>query len=202
MGCWLEGCASEEWIMSSQGFRESDLEAGLEALKRATEDACAPERVEAAVVAAFRERGRAASRPAASFWPRWALAAAMVMVVAGLVVLLNRRTAPPLPMVAVVAPQPAVAPEPPKTIANTPRAAPRAVRPRARAREVVDEFIPLVPDQTWSPGESGQIMRVSMPRTALQSFGLPVDESRAFETVKADIVVGQDMVARAIRIVR
>ena len=72
----------------------------------------------------------------------------------------------------------------------------------AQAREVTGEFIPLVPDQTWTPGESGQIMRVSMPRTALQSFGLPVDESRAFEIVKADIVVGQDMVARAIRIVR
>jgi hypothetical protein len=187
--------------MSSQGFRESDLEAGLEALKRATKDGCAPERVEAALIAAFRERARAASRPAATFWPPWALAAAMVMVVAGLAVLLNHRTAPPLPL-AVVAPQPAVAPEPPKTIADTPRTVPRAVRPRARVREVAGEFIPLVPDQTWRPGESGQIMRVSMPRTALQSFGLPVDESRAFETVKADIVVGQDMVARAIRIVR
>ena len=125
----------------------------------------------------------------------------MVMVVAGLAVLLNRRTAPPQPAL-IVPPQPAPAPEPLKTIANTARTGPRAVRPRARVREVAGEFIPLVPDQTWSPGESGQIMRVSMPRTALQSFGLPVDESRAFEIVKADIVVGQDMVARAIRIVR
>ena len=188
--------------MSSQGFRESDVGAALAALKKATENARAPERVEAALVAAFRERARAASRPAASFCPRWALgAAAMVMVVAGLAVLLNRRTAPPLP-VAVVAPRPVVAPEPPKTIASTPSTVPRVVRPRARARQVVDEFIPLVPDQTWRPGETGQIMRVSLPRSALQSFGLPVDESRAFETVKADIVVGQDMVARAIRIVR
>ncbi len=189
--------------MSSQGIRESDLEARLDALKRATEDARAPERVEAALVAAFRERAQAAPMPAAPFWPRWALVAAMVMVVvvAGLAVLLNRRTAPPLP-VAVVAPQLAVAPEPPKTIANTPRTVPRAAKPRAGANEVAGEFIPLVPDRTWSPGESGQVIRVSMPRTALQSFGLPVDENRAFEIVKADIVVGQDMVARAIRIVR
>ena len=187
--------------MSSQGFRESDLEARLDALKRATEDARAPERVEAALVAAFRERARAASMPAAPFWPRWALAAAMVMVVAGLAVLLNRRTAPPEP-VAIAQPQPAPALEPPKTIANTARTAPRAVRPRPEVREVAGEFIPLVPDRTWSPGESGQVIRVSMPRTALQSFGLPVDENRAFEIVKADIVVGQDTVARAIRIVR
>ena len=74
--------------------------------------------------------------------------------------------------------------------------------PPARPQQVVQEFIPLVPDQSWGPGESAQIMRVSMPRAALQSFGLPVDETRAFEVVRADIIVGQDMVPRAIRFVR
>jgi 4-amino-4-deoxy-L-arabinose transferase-like glycosyltransferase len=188
--------------MSSQGFRESDLEAGLEALKKATENARAPDRVEAALVAAFRERASAASKPAGSFWLRWALAAtAVVIMVVGVTVFLNRLTAPPQP-VSVAQPRLVPAPEAPKVIAKAPRQVPRAVRPRVRARDAVDEFIPLVLDQTWSPGESGQVMRVSMPRSALQSFGLPVDESRAFETVKADIVVGQDMVARAIRIVR
>jgi hypothetical protein len=51
------------------------------------------------------------------------------------------------------------------------------------------------------PGEGAQVLRVTMPRTALQSLGLPVDENVVFETVRADIVVGQDMVARAIRLV-
>jgi len=82
------------------------------------------------------------------------------------------------------------------------RPAPKPPAPAAGPAEIASGFIPLVPDPESRPGESFQVMRVSMPRSALQSFGLPVDENRAFEMVKADIVVGQDMVARAIRVVR
>jgi len=182
--------------MSSQGFSEKELDERLQALKQAMEGMAAPDRVEAAVVAAFRRRDM---RPARRAWPRWALAAAAaVIVVAGVALLLNREPArqapvPNLPPVAVDQP------EAPGVVAS---AVPAPPAPRARPRQAVQEFIPLVPDLTWGPGESAQVMRVSMPRSALQSFGLPVDESRASETVRADIIVGQDMVARAIRVVR
>jgi len=180
--------------MSSQGFPEKELDERLQALKQAMEAMAAPDRVEAAVVAAFRRRDM---RPARRDWPRWALAAAAI-VVAGVALLLNREPvrqapAPALPPVAVDRR------EVPEVVAS---AVPAAPPRRARQRQAVQEFIPLVPDLTWGPGESAQVMRVSMPRSALQSFGLPVDETRAFETVRADIIVGQDMVARAIRVVR
>jgi hypothetical protein len=42
---------------------------------------------------------------------------------------------------------------------------------------------------------------VELPRSALLSFGLPVDPDRASERVKADVLVGGDGVARAIRFV-
>jgi len=151
--------------MNTQEFDEAVLDGRLGELKLAMENVAAPERVEAAVVAAF--RGRRAA-PVRHWWPSWALAAAAVVLMIGAAWIVFRGGAP--------APAPAAAP--------------------------VAEFIPLVPDVALRPGESAQMVRVSMPRTALQSFGLPVDENRAFETVRADIIVGQDMVARAIRIVR
>lgn len=111
-----------------------------------------------------------------SAWPHWALAAAAAAVmVVGAVVLLRHQPAG-------------------QTVAQ--------VAPPAETQAGGGVFIPLVPDTAWAPGESAQVIRVSMPRAALGSFGLPVDEARAFEMVRADIVVGQDMVARAIRIVR
>ncbi len=50
--------------------------------------------------------------------------------------------------------------------------------------------------------DGGQVMRVELPRSALMSFGLPMDMERAGERIKADVVVGNDGLARAIRFVR
>ena len=46
--------------------------------------------------------------------------------------------------------------------------------------------------------DGGQLMRVELPRSALMSFGLPMDMERATERIKADVVVGNDGLARAI----
>jgi hypothetical protein len=45
-------------------------------------------------------------------------------------------------------------------------------------------------------------VRVEMPRSALMSFGLPMNMERGGGRVKADVVVGNDGFARAIRFVR
>jgi hypothetical protein len=50
--------------------------------------------------------------------------------------------------------------------------------------------------------DGGQVMRVELPRSALMSFGLPMDMERATERIKADVLVGNDGLARAIRFVR
>jgi hypothetical protein len=46
------------------------------------------------------------------------------------------------------------------------------------------------------------VLRVELPRSSLASFGLPVNLERAGERIKADVVVGNDGMARAIRFVR
>src|SRR5207302_4751293 len=76
----------------------------------------------------------------------------------------------------------------------------RRMQPDIRATEVTTEFLPL----TYSdvPVSSGQIVRLEVPRAALASFGLTSAESAAaspLATVLADVLVGEDGLARAVR---
>ena len=68
--------------------------------------------------------------------------------------------------------------------------------------EIATDFIPLMDRPSLEQMDGGQVMRVELPRSALMSFGLPMDMERASERVKADVVVGNDGLARAIRFVR
>ena len=46
------------------------------------------------------------------------------------------------------------------------------------------------------------MIRVQIPRSSLIAFGLPVNVERADAPVKADLLVGEEGLARAIRFVR
>ena len=77
-----------------------------------------------------------------------------------------------------------------------------AARPAAdsRAQEIATEFIPL---GQYAQAEEGHLVRVELPRSALASFGLPVSaEAAGGGRVKADILLGEDGTARAIRFIR
>lgn len=68
--------------------------------------------------------------------------------------------------------------------------------------EIMTEFLPINYGSSLSQLDAGQVVRVELPRSALQSFGLPMNAERAGERVKADVLLGHDGVARAIRFVR
>lgn len=104
---------------------------------------------------------------------------------------------------------------------NTPRYAPASVKRTRRVdagssvnerdgvdaasvsdTEIMTDFMPLTYEGGLTPLESGHVVRVELPRTALVSMGLPMNVERAGELVKADVVLGDDGVARAIRFVR
>jgi hypothetical protein len=72
----------------------------------------------------------------------------------------------------------------------------------ARDNEYTTDFFPLSYSDDQKPMESGEVIRVQMPRSALIAFGLPVNIERADVPVKADLLVGEDGLARAIRFVR
>lgn len=69
-------------------------------------------------------------------------------------------------------------------------------------QEFTTDFIPLNYEAAMMPPERGRVVRVELPRSALAAFGLPVNIDRANERVKADVVLGEDGLARAIRFVR
>jgi hypothetical protein len=71
-----------------------------------------------------------------------------------------------------------------------------------QATEIATEFISLTGAGSLVEPDSGQIVRVELPRAALLSFGLPMNMERADERIKADVIVGNDGLARAIRFVR
>jgi hypothetical protein len=68
--------------------------------------------------------------------------------------------------------------------------------------EVATDFLPVGYASPMNLQDGGQVMRVELPRSALAGFGLPVNMDRVNERVKADVLVGPDGQARAIRFVQ
>lgn len=67
--------------------------------------------------------------------------------------------------------------------------------------EISTDFMPLDGAGDLAM-EGGQVVRVELPRATLSAMGLPMNLERADERVMADVVVGPDGLARAIRFVR
>jgi hypothetical protein len=64
------------------------------------------------------------------------------------------------------------------------------------------EFIPFMAAGPLFPSEQRQFVRVKLPRSVLQVFGLPMNMERAREPVQADVMLGEDGRALAVRFVR
>jgi len=112
--------------------------------------------------------------------------------------------------------QPAMAAAPREFVNDIP--APRLRRPRhsakrsvrqehvasqtpAVAREIVTPFFTLPFSDAALPLDEATMIRVELPRSALELAGLPVDEDRRNQRVRADLILGVDGLARAIRFV-
>lgn len=161
-----------------------------------TDDLSAPPRVEAALLAELRWRRRRsiALRVAAPL----ALAAAVLIAILSAP---TQETRPlePAPVVAVVAPAPRVVEAPPPA-APKPRVV-RARRPAPPVRMVDTGFLPVGVWQVAEPIERGSIMRVKLPRSAMNDFGIPVSMERWHEQIPADVMLAEDGSVRAVRFI-
>jgi len=101
---------------------------------------------------------------------------------------------PPVLTAHVAVPQSALAKAVVPVVARPPRP--------ARTRELATDFFPLqyLPDARTLA--NGNLVRVSMPRAAMATFGFPVDIERRQERVQADVLLGGDGMAHAIRFVQ
>ena len=77
-------------------------------------------------------------------------------------------------------------------------------RPKSnyQRHEVATDFLPLTFVADSAAQESGHVVRVSVPRSALIAFGVPMNVERAGEFIMADVMIGDDGLARAIRFVQ
>jgi len=188
---------SEEHV--NQDHVDNDVAAALRAL---AEEDCgleAPKHIEARLIHAFR---RKQTQRRWRIGLGWSLAAAAAVIV----LLVGVRGRRPEARQTQYAPPQFVATTPaPVEIVDPPVSAPsRRVhsvgrRPKAQPREIVTEFFPLL--DVAPPFERGELLRVSVPMSTMRKVGLPVDENRLGDRVYADVLVGNEGLARAIRFV-
>lgn len=182
----------------------------LRALAADDQSMQAPAQMEAMLLAAFREHNR--RRSAAWTWLRWAGAvAALVAVAFWLAAERPWENAVSAPAARIQAAGPPIAAQPvPRNagakrnnevaIKGTPRTRSRPI-PSQAAADASNEFIALTYGGSSYPVGDSMVVRVELPRSAPMLVGLPVGGGDISGTVTADVVLGQDGVARAIRFV-
>jgi hypothetical protein len=85
---------------------------------------------------------------------------------------------------------------------NTPSIRDETITVDVEESENLTDFLLLRYGDDHAPMESGEVIRVQVPRSALITLGLPVDVEHADDPVLADLLIGEDGLARAIRFVR
>ncbi|HWC97152.1 MAG TPA: hypothetical protein VG456_10390 [Candidatus Sulfopaludibacter sp.] len=169
--------------------RQGTLREGMRRLSADLGSVQAPARVEAGLVAAFRAQAhRRNTVPARHVWmPLASGIAAAVLVAIGLLLVRDRP------------------PEKPRH--RAPNGVELAALPAAVDLAVDDQladsdgFIPLPNAETIAPDENVNVVRVEVPRSAMLAVGLTVSAEQASELVEADIKMGSNGLARAVRFV-
>jgi hypothetical protein len=157
----------------------------------------APQYVETYLVSAFRRRARRRRVQA------WATAAGIGVIAAGIAALLWV-AGPALKRAQVVPGAIVAAPAVTGSRPTTP-AAERAADVRyavIRADEVASSFYPLPEADALPPLETAMVVRVQLPLSSLQLMGFPVDEETDADPVEADVLLGQDGLARGVRLIQ
>jgi hypothetical protein len=150
----------------------ADLLAGLKGLRSGMARVEAPARVEARLLAAFRARTGSAAQRTRPAWLRVASWGAVAAMAATALVLVSER--PPVN-------------------------APAARRIELADPAYADGFLPLPGVAQASGSDELSVLHVELPRAAMMQVGIEVSPERASERVKADVMVGGDGLARAVR---
>lgn len=198
--------------------RARELDSGLCALARADRNEHAPMRVEAQLLRAFRTHRRATRQVTRHHLAWWMAAAAVVALMLGAGLTWRRvsghvRERAGQTTAARYVP---VVPNPPLAIVLKParqEGARRQLRRAVRAAKLsprppllepdneLAEFLPLPFADADAPLGTAEVVRIRVSESALGLLGLPVSDEASRQPVTADVVIGEDGIARSIRFV-
>jgi hypothetical protein len=200
--------------------REQALSAGLSALRGHTADAAPADALQQRLMAMF-DASQAAARtsPSSGVSRGWQKAAAAIAITVGGIAawrLANPSQVAVQPTIsenrvpAAVAPQVPPTPAPPPTVATglSPSSAKTTPGNRrgsgARPSRVLHPtgFVQLPAAAGLPAFESGQIVRVEIPVTSLPVYGVDILPDVVNRPVRAELLIGQDGLPRAIRLIR
>jgi len=169
--------------------RQRELTAGLRRVAENLSGVKAPPRVEARLLKAFRAHGGVPARADSPRWLAAAWAAAAVMVLAAGLFLAGgaQRALRPAPS-ARTPPVIELASWEARSTVNGDEAGPET-----------EGFIPLPNAERIGPNDDFNLVRVEVPRSAMMAVGIAVSADRASERVEADVLLGSDGLARAVR---
>jgi hypothetical protein len=182
----LEECSA----CAARYARHRELGARLRGLGAEMRHVEAPSRVEKRLLAAFRGQAGFPPTPAPrrAGWvapAAWAAALAAT-VLAGFALFRGQQPQPThrvvRNMIEVAALEPA-----------------ESIDPAATLAEGFEDFIPLPNAERIAPNEQVNMVRVEVLRSAMIPLGYAVSEEHASDTVEADVVLGADGQARAVR---
>ena len=175
----LSECAA----CASRAERQQLLAVALSRLGAEMRQMEAPLRVEQRLVAGFRGHAglTAAPRPAGWWWAASGWAAA-ILVTTGLALFV-------------------AAGRQPERTERIPRYPTQlaAVELPADVEPADDGFIPLPNAEAIAPNEEINVVRIEAPRWAMIALGYAVSADQASESIEADVALGADGIARAIR---
>jgi negative regulator of sigma E activity len=217
----VSACASCAGLLAAS----HSLSLGLRALAAESELKQAPAPVEAVLLEAFqqqRRRARAMRRP--SWWElaRWVMAkwvpavAALAVLAVALAVRYWHAPRPvreaqgarvSTPSAGEVQPAGKSRATAPLTADSTRRQAPSVKLHSSRASAVTAEseftdFVPLAGFADPLDVEQGEVVRISLPVSAVADLGLPVNEDAEQTTILAEVLIAEDGTARAVRFPR
>lgn len=170
--------------------QQTSLAAGMRRVRAEWREVEAHGRVEAGLVAAFRSQAlfRKRAAPARTLWvPLFVGVAAAVLLAIGLLLVRDR---PPEPV------------HQSRPGAVELAAVPSSMEPSFDENAPdSDGFIPLPNAERIAPDENVNVVRLEVPRSAMLAVGLPVSADQVSELVEADVKMGPDGLARAVRFI-
>ena len=90
----------------------------------------------------------------------------------------------------------------PKQSITVSNSADQSLSPAATAEDTDADFYPVPEADGLPPIENATVVRVQMPLMSLELMGVAVNETGGADPVQADILLGQDGLARGVRLVQ